>query len=68
MGVRVRVCPGVRLKGQLRCFAPTFGDVVCRGLAQQPAFAPDSSEAAVGVYWSSCILCPEFAPVIFNPI
>ena len=38
--VRVRVCPGVRSEGRLRCFAHPVGGVVCRGHAQYPAFAP----------------------------
>ena len=40
-GVRVGVCPGVRLAGWLRWSAHPFGGVVCRGRAQYPAFAPN---------------------------
>ena len=41
-GVRVEVCPGVRLEGWLRWSAHPFGGVVCREHAQYPAFAPDT--------------------------
>ena len=48
-GVRVEVCPGVGLEGRrLRWAAHPLGGVVCRGHAQCPAFAPGSSEVAVG--------------------
>ena len=43
-------------------WARPFGSVVCRGHAQYPAFAPSSSEMAVGFCWSFCILsiiCPN---------
>ena len=42
--------PGVRLDGWLRCFAHFLCDGVCRGHAQYPAFAPGSSEVAVGFF------------------
>ena len=43
--------PGVGPEGWLRYFAHPFGGVECRGHAQRPAFAPTSSEVAVGVFW-----------------
>ena len=44
----VGVCPGVRPEGWLKGSALHFGGVVCRGHARYPAFAPSSSEVAVG--------------------
>ena len=58
------MCPGVRLEGWLRCFAHRLGGVVCRGYARDPAFAPGSSDLAVGVFGSFCVFCPEFAPTV----
>ena len=59
--MRVRVgCPGAGLEGVLGSARP-FGGAECRGYAQCPAFAPDSSEVAVGLSWSFCIFCPNFA-------
>ena len=55
------MCPGVGLEG-LRWSALPFDDVEVRRHAQFPAFAPDSSEVAVGFPWSSCIFCPYLAP------
>ena len=54
-GVREGVCPGVRLEEELRWLAHRFHGVTCSGHAQDPAFAPSSSEVAVGL-WSFCIL------------
>ena len=42
------MCPGVRSEGWLRWSAQPFGGAECRGHAQCPAFAPSSSEVAVG--------------------
>ena len=50
------MCSGVRADGWLRWFAHPLGGVVCRGHAQYPAFAADSSKVAFGVFWSFCIL------------
>ena len=47
-GVSVGVCPGVGQEGRLRWSAHPLGGVLCRGHAQCPAFAPGSSEVAVG--------------------
>ena len=63
-GGRVSMCPGVRPEVWLRWSAHPFGGVECRGHVQYPAFAPDSSEVAVGFFWSLCILsiiCPNSA-------
>ena len=56
-GVRVRVCPGLRPEGWLRCFAHPSGGGVCRGQAhylcfcpRHPIFAPGSSKLAVGFF------------------
>lgn len=40
-GVRVRVCPEVRLEGQRRWFALPFDDVEYGEHTKYPAFAPD---------------------------
>ena len=45
----------IGLEGWLRSAYP-LGDAVCRGHAQYPASARSSSETAVGVFWSCCIL------------
>ena len=50
------MCPGVGPEGRLRCFAHLLGGGACRGHAQYPAFAPVSSEVAVGflrlcIFW-----------------
>ena len=42
------MCPGVGQERWLRWSAPPFGGVESRGHAQYPAFAPASSEVAVG--------------------
>ena len=65
-GARVAMCPWVRSEGQLRWFAHPFGGVVCRGHEQYPAFAPSSSDMAVGwllgrfvfgcFFWYFCFL------------
>ena len=44
------MCPGVGPEGWLRRFAHPLGGVACRGHAQDPAFAPGSSEVAVGLF------------------
>ena len=49
-GVRVGMCPGLRLEGWLRCFAHPYGGGECKGHAQYPAFAPGSSEVAVVLF------------------
>ena len=49
-GVREGVCPGVRLEEELRWLAHRFHGVMCSGHAQDPAFAPSSSEVAVGLF------------------
>ena len=51
-----------RAGGWLRCFAPPIGGVVYRGSVQYPAFAPGSSEVAVGLFGLFVSCCPEFAP------
>ena len=57
------MCPKVGPEGWLRCFAHPFGGVVCKGLAQYPAFALDTllllralQECQMGFFWSFCIL------------
>ena len=44
------MCPGVRLEEELRWLAHRFHGVMCSGHAQDPAFAPSSSEVAVGLF------------------
>ena len=56
------MCPEVGLEGWLRCFAPRFGGVECRGHAQYPAFTLGSSEVAVGFFGSLCILLSIIRP------
>ena len=73
-GVRVGVRPGVGPDGWLRCFAHPLGGVACRGRAQDLAFAPGSSEMAVGffvgffffgfIFVFLYLLGPEFAPTV----
>ena len=41
-GLRVGVCPGVRLEERLRLLAQPFGGILCRGHVQYPALAPDT--------------------------
>ena len=48
--MRVGECARIGLEGWLRCSAHPLGGVVCRGHAQYPAFAPDHSEVAVGLF------------------
>ena len=48
-GVKVGMCPGVRLKGWPRYFAHPLGGV-CRGHAQSSAFALSSSKVAGGFF------------------
>lgn len=55
------MCPGVRPEGWLRWFVHPFGvqescTVLCF-FSQPLAFAPSSSEVAVRLFWSFCILC-----------
>lgn len=50
-GARVAMRPWVRSEARLRWFAHPFVSVVCRGHEQGPAFAPSSSDMAVG--WRS---------------
>lgn len=61
-GVRVGVCPRVGLVGWLRRLAHSFGDSVCRGHAQYPAFVPDFFEVTFGLFFVSVSGHPEFAP------
>ena len=61
-GVRVGVCPRVGLVGWLRWLAHTFGDGVCRGHAQYPAFVPDFFKVTFGLFFVSVSGHPEFAP------
>ena len=49
-GVRVGVCPGLGPEGWLRWSAHPFGGGEYRAHAQDPTFAPRSSEVAVG-FW-----------------
>ena len=73
MGVRVGVCPGVGPEGWLRWSAHPLGGVVCSGHAQCPAFAPGSSEVAVG-FLVFLYLAVHYLPqlrmyaVIFSPL
>ena len=50
-----------RREGWQRWLAHPFGGVVCSGHARYPAFAPRSSEVAVGIS-GLFVSCPEFAP------
>lgn len=56
-GGRAAPLNGVRvgLEGWLRGSAHPPGGAVCRDRAQCPAFAPSTSEAAVG-FWPFCVL------------
>ena len=47
-GMRVGMCPEVRLEGWVKCFAPSLGGVAFRGHALYPAFALGFAEGAVG--------------------
>ena len=73
-GVRVGMCPRVRPEGWLRCFAHPLGGAGCRGHAQYPAFAPSSSEVAVGVFLVFLYLFVQNLPqlhmhaIIFSPL
>ena len=44
------MCPGVRPEEELRWLTRCFHGVMCSGHAQDPAFAPGSSEVAVGLF------------------
>ena len=65
--------PGVRQEGWLRWSARPLGGVERRGPAQDPAFAPGSSEVAVGFFWPFLYLVVQNLPqlcmhaVIFSP-
>ena len=48
--------------GWLRWLAHTFGDGVCRGHAQYPAFVPDFFKVTFGLFFVSVSGHPEFAP------
>ena len=54
--MRVGAGPGVRPEAWLRWSAHPLGGVVCRGHARYPAFAPSSSELAVGFLVSLYLL------------
>ena len=49
-------CPGLGLEGVPR--PPPSGGAESRGQAQCPAHTPDSSGAAVGLFWPFCTFCP----------
>ena len=72
-GVRVGVGPRVGPKGWLRCFAHSFGDVECRGHAQQPAFAPKPLlfsrlfNSGSWVFWFLCIFFSRICPNSHTP-
>ena len=67
------MCPRVGLEAWLRWSAHPFGGVLCSGHAQDPAFAPSSSEVAVG-FWGFLYLVVCNLPqlymhtVIFSPL
>ena len=67
------MCPGVGPEGWLRWSAHPLGGVECRGHAQCPAFAPGSSEVAVG-FLVFLYLVVHYLPqlhmptVIFSPL
>ena len=65
-------CPGLGSEGWLRCFAHPFDCGVCRGYAQYSPLALGSSEVAVGIFWSFCILlsmvCPNWACAWLLPV
>ena len=48
--MRSAVCLVIELEGWLRYFAPAFAGVVCRGYAQDPAFASGSLGVSVGCF------------------
>ena len=61
-GMRVGVCPEVRLEGWLRwCYMQEACTVPCF-CSQHPVFAPGSSKVEVGLFWSLYLLGAEFAP------
>ena len=47
--MRVGAGPGVEMEGWLGWSAHPLGDAVCRDHVPHPAFAPDTSEVAVGL-------------------
>ena len=54
-------------EGWLRWFAHPLGHVEGRGHGQYPAFAPSSSEVAVGWFCFGllfCVSCPEFVTFV----
>ena len=53
--MRVGGCPEVWQERWLRCFAHPLGGI------EHTAFSPASLEVAVGLFWSLCVFCPEFA-------
>ena len=63
------MCLGVRPEGWLRWFAHPLGDVECRDHAQYPAFAPSTSEVAVGFFVSFVQFLPQLRmyAVLFSP-
>ena len=64
--------PGVRPEGWLRWSAHPLGGAVCRDHVQDPAFAPDNSEVAVGflLYLYLVHNLPQLCrrAVIFSPL
>ena len=59
LGVRVRVSPGAGQSGDLGGLL--LSGAMCRAHAQDPAFAPGSSEVAVGFLFFSYLIvykCP----------
>ena len=70
--MRIGAGPGVGPEGWLRWSARPFGGAECRGHAQCPAFAPSSSEVAVGVldflYLVHNLPQLDMHTVIFSPL
>ena len=61
-GMRVGVCPEVRLEGWLRwCYMQEAWIVPCF-CSQHPVFAPGSSKVEVGLFWSLCIVWVQNLP------
>lgn len=57
--------PGVRLEGWLRWLITPLNGGRCTGHAQYSAFAPGSSEVAVGIFALFVAHCSEFVPAVY---
>ena len=71
--MRIGARPGVGPEGWPGWSAHPLGGAVCRGHAQSPAFAPDTSEVAVGFLLFLYLVVPSLPQlgmraVIFSPL